>query len=177
MPDKCLTCSAILNDKHPAHQKFCSLKCYWNYPARFWTHVSKTESCWIWTGTLLNGYGIWNWNKHRILAHRYSWTLVNGEIPDGLFVLHNCPGGDNPRCVNPDHLWVGTQKQNREDACQKNRVPRGEKHHNAKLTEKEVIEIRKRYDSGQDIRSISIGYSVSQENVVHVIKRNTWQWM
>lgn len=80
---------------------------------RFWLQVSKTESCWIWTSAKFwNGYGGIRKNGKRIQAHRASWILFNGEIPDGSLVLHRC---DNPACVNPDHLYLGDQKQNAKD--------------------------------------------------------------
>src|ERR1019366_7994311 len=89
-------------------------------------------------------------------AHRYSWELHNGKIPDGLCVLHNCPDGDNPACVNPAHLFIGTKADNNADITQKGRYNharvglvhelaylRGEKHPNAKLTVKIIKAIRK----------------------------------
>lgn len=92
---------------------------------RFDSFVDKPEqwsSCWIWKGSKIGGgYG---WMKIRGInypAHRISWTIHYGQIPDGLFVLHNCPGGDNPACVNPDHLWLGTALDNNRDARDKGR--------------------------------------------------------
>lgn len=92
---------------------------------RFWEKVQKTDSCWPWTG-FLNHFGYGNISSggrygRPIRAHRVSWELHNGPIPDGLFVLHNCPSGDNPACVNPAHLWLGTKLQNSRDMMAKGR--------------------------------------------------------
>jgi hypothetical protein len=91
-------------------QRLCSLACrYATVPLeeRFWSKVRKTESCWLWTGAGGGHYGRLVRGGRLDLSHRVSWELHNGPIPDGLFVLHNCPGGDTPACVNPDHLWLG----------------------------------------------------------------------
>jgi hypothetical protein len=79
--------------------------------ARFWSHVNKTESCWLWTAGLFKGvYGCFKLRKKSRRAHRVSWLIHRGQIPDGMCVCHNCPGGDNPLCVNPDHLWLGADE-------------------------------------------------------------------
>lgn len=88
---------------------------------RFYKKVRKTDSCWIWIGSMLNsGYGRIQILKKFWLAHRVSFTLNIGPIPDGLCVLHDCPGGDNRACVNPDHLWLGTVADNNRDRNLKN---------------------------------------------------------
>ena len=91
---------------------------------RFWSKVLKTESCWLWKGaTQGTGYGrIARGKRNEFpkpeLAHRMSWELHNGPIPKGLIVLHRC---DNPPCVKPSHLFVGTPKDNSDDKCSKGR--------------------------------------------------------
>lgn len=87
---------------------------------RFYEKVQKTESCWLWKGALNSrGYGsLGNGAGKRILAHRYSYVLHRGEIPEGLIVCHTC---DVRECVNPEHLWVGTHKDNSDDMFAKNR--------------------------------------------------------
>jgi hypothetical protein len=100
---------------------------------RFWSHVAKAgpEDCWLWTAASLGGYGVWsfqlNGEKFTIGAHRLSWMLRFGEIPGGLWVLHNCPGGDNRLCVNPAHLWLGTHADNMADMASKGRAACGDR--------------------------------------------------
>jgi len=90
---------------------------------RFWPKVDKSGDCWVWTaGTSRDGYGIIRARVDRawvtVRAHRVSWVIENGTIPDGLLVLHSC---DNPSCVNSDHLWLGTEKDNHRDSEKKGR--------------------------------------------------------
>lgn len=93
---------------------------------RFWANVQKTDTCWIWTGCRSHNYGLMGANKTRILAHRFSWELHNGPIPDGLGVLHRC---DNPPCVNPDHLFLDTFEDNMKDKIAKGRQAKGWRKH------------------------------------------------
>jgi hypothetical protein len=92
---------------------------------RFLARVHKDEEtgCWIFVGSRnAQGYGmLWSSGKLE-KAHRVSWQLYCGPIPNGLLVLHDCPCGDNPTCVNPDHLWLGTQKENVADTWRKGRM-------------------------------------------------------
>lgn len=88
---------------------------------RFWFYVSKRESCWLWTGGLNEyGYGKFNPDRRRpVLSHRFAWTITHGPIASGLNVLHRC---DNPPCVNPAHLFLGTQGDNMHDMHAKGRA-------------------------------------------------------
>lgn len=130
--------------------------------AFFWSKVDKTDSCWNWTGTLdIGGYGEIG-NKH-LAAHRYAYELLKGPIPPGLLVCHTC---DNRRCVNPDHLWLGTTQDNAIDAARKGRKPG-----TPKLTAEQVIEIRARFAGGNIKQTaLAIEYGVSVSNI-HVIVR------
>ncbi len=90
---------------------------------RFWTKVDKTVGCWLWTAYCDDGgYGVVGRPGGQLdKAHRVAWELTYGPIPLGLHVLHNCPGGDNPACVCPEHLWLGTHSDNMRDAVAKGR--------------------------------------------------------
>jgi hypothetical protein len=136
--------------------------------SRFWGYVSKPDdpsACWPWQGRRDHtGYGRFSYTtqvrkKSSTAAHRYSYFLANGFIPDGMHICHSC---DNRQCVNPAHLWPGTDLDNSRDKHKKgrgnnpsglrnarytrpDRTPRGETHPHAKLTNATVIQIRKRY--------------------------------
>ena len=115
----------------------------------FWKKVDKDGplhpicgQCWIWTAFKnKDGYGVFR----GIGAHRVSWKIHNGRIPDGLMVLHKC---DNPGCIRPDHLFTGTDSDNIADSLAKGRYPEGETSYAAKLTKKQVNDIRSRYRRG-----------------------------
>lgn len=170
--------------------KFCCRKCCCNsrvrsLSERFWEKVSKTESCWLWTGaTARGGYGLTSADKKRIRAHRASFEMAYGKIPEGLLVCHKC---DNPPCVRPDHLFLGTQQDNVADrhekgrtsrACEKQKqsVPKGEKCHLSKLTEKDVLDIRVRCQPGQrNMAQVAREYGLSSVNVQCIVHRKTWK--
>jgi hypothetical protein len=122
---------------------FCSRACGYAHrqPApieeRFWQNVEQSSDpngCWIWTGHTSSGYGsLYDPEKrNQIGAHRVSWQIHHGPIPHGLWVLHNCPTGDNPRCVNPAHLWLGTVEDNVADMVAKGRNAHGKHWRNDK---------------------------------------------
>src|SRR5258708_2027850 len=106
-----------------------------NTEADFWSKVAigGDNECWIWqTGKDQDGYGAFWWSNRQVKAHRFSWGLFGGSIPDGMYVLHSC---DNPSCVNPSHLFLGTTQDNTADRDIKERQVRGEKCHTAVLSE------------------------------------------
>lgn len=90
---------------------------------RFWEKVQKSDGCWVWTGATMKsrgGYGAFNVGEHRVkYAHRFSWEIHNGPIPDRMFICHHC---DNPKCVRPDHLFLGDHWDNMADATFKGRM-------------------------------------------------------
>lgn len=94
---------------------------------RFWTRVEKQKTgkrCWIWQGRKSGEYGHFEINGKAMYVHRFSYELHNGPIPKGLFVCHAC---DNPPCVNPKHLWLGTHRENIQDWVKKGRISRKER--------------------------------------------------
>lgn len=138
---------------------------------RFWEKVNKTtpEACWEWTACIdTAGYGlIGDGDKHQ-LAHRLSYELHYGPIPEGMCVCHTC---DNRLCVNPAHLWLGTNADNVADKMNKKRRGRS-----AKLTESQVIEIRNEYArGGVTYQSIADKYGIGMVTVFHIIQRRTWR--
>ena len=90
-----------------------------NTLATFWSRVTTSPSCWLWTGTVnRSGYGVFSIEDRRHLAHRFAWTLTHGEIPEGLLICHHC---DVPGCCRPDHLFLGTYADNNRDSAAKGR--------------------------------------------------------
>lgn len=146
----------------------------------FWDQVEqiKTGECLEWTATLLDsGYGVFMYDHKMWKAHRYAWTITNGPIPKGLCVLHKC---DNPPCVNPDHLYIGTQQDNSNDKYRRGRAVhrRGVDRPEAKLTEEAVKYIRqqnKKYQKGFTHRELGLKFGVSDGTVYNVIHRKTWR--
>jgi hypothetical protein len=141
---------------------------------RFWARVVKTEGCWTWTGKprITFGYGELYVGNGKASAHRYSWLLHNGPIPPGLHVLHRC---DNPRCVNPTHLFLGTPADNSADMVSKDRQARGERSGNAKLTADQAREIWRRRSTGEPLRSIAADYGVSPDLVCKIARGKLWK--
>lgn len=133
---------------------------------------SSSEGCWVWAAAKSgSGYGHIRSRGKLLQAHRVSWMIHYGEIPDGAFVLHHC---DNPPCVRPDHLFLGNDASNTADKVSKGRqsVTWGEACGNAKLTESEVREIRS--ICGLPIKSIASAFGVSKSTVFAIRARRIW---
>lgn len=150
---------------------------YWAHGTpeeRFWSKIDQTDSCWNWTGTLNNrGYGQFFVDRRQVLAHRFSYEYHIGPIPTGVFCLHRC---DNRRCVNPEHLFLGDVKDNYDDMIRKGRGAVGSRHPLAKLTEKDVRDIRARFATGNDlIKDIATDYEVSPSLVGMIVRGKKWK--
>jgi len=155
---------------------------------RFWSKVEKTDECWNWTADKFsNGYGKLR-VKHdgrlrQLGAHRIAYLLTHFEVPDDRFVCHSC---DNPLCVNPKHLWLGTQADNMRDASSKDRVRgtygkfrepdcAGEKNGQAKLTQSQVDEIRERYAlGGVHQKHLAAEFGVFQSTISKLVTHQRW---
>lgn len=147
--------------------------------ARFWSKadVRGPNECWPWLRSVDRcGYGKFQVGaRSNDVAHRVAWRLVNGPVPEGLYVLHHC---DNPPCVNPRHLYTGTQFDNMHDAVVRGRhvpPPRGEAHRTSKLTIAKVAEIRRRAASGETQTSLAGEFGVTQTAISSVVRRRTWK--
>jgi hypothetical protein len=136
-------------------------------------HTPEPNSgCFLWTGYLApNGYGELRIDGSKMSAHRASWVLHRGQIPGGMFVCHKC---DNRACVNPDHLFLGTQKDNMRDAASKGRMnpnQKGERNRAAKLKQDDVLFIRKSSERGV---ALALRFNVSQALVTMIRKGRVW---
>jgi hypothetical protein len=139
--------------------------------ARFWTFVDVrgTNDCWLWIGAKgPDGRPHFRVDSRMVLGTRLSWLIHRGEDPGQLYVLHNCPGGDNPSCVNPEHLWLGTHADNLADAAVKGRK-------NIKLTNEQVIEIRRLHSLAVSRKELAAKFSVSTSLISQIVNRTTRQ--
>lgn len=140
---------------------------------RFWRYVLDPSACWEWRGARNPaGYGTVSDGGRKRLASRAAWELRFGPIPEGLHVLHRC---DNPPCVNPDHLFLGTDLDNAKDREAKNRTSRGVRHYNAKLTDEIVIAMRRAADEGKSTTEIGEMFGTTRFVAYKVISRQTWK--
>lgn len=168
---------------------------------RFWEKVDRSggsESCWLWLANTNGGtisesaYGRFKVDGRNRLAHRVAWELIHGSIPNGLWVLHRC---DNPKCVNPGHLFLGTRSDNMRDAGRKGRLAhqtdkywvtgdrnparrhperlrRGAACHQARLSEANVREIRR---SGESYRALGRRFGVNDKTIRAAAIGLTWR--
>ena len=135
------------------------------------------SGCWLWLGAALpKGYGMIGRGGRGtgyIYAHHVAFQISNGPIPTGQFVLHSC---DNPYCVNPDHLFLGTQKTNMEDKVAKGRQRPGEQHPNARLTWAIVRRMRlERASTNKTLAEIGAPYGADFRHVHEIIQRKIWK--
>jgi hypothetical protein len=141
---------------------------------RFLQYVHKTENCWNWTGYLNErGYGQFDYNQKTCLAHRVSFILFKEAIPEGLFILHSC---DNRKCVNPDHLRIGTNQENMNDKVARGRQAfmKGETNGRSKLKEIVVREIIELSNSGISQKEIANQFEINNSTVSKIINKKLW---
>lgn len=157
------------------------------YAEQFWAKVEKGMSCWVWQGARKSeaglDYGQFYYKGKRLASHRVAWELTNGIIPKGLCVLHKC---DIPSCVNPDHLFLGTRKDNIADRHIKGRDSHGlrhsiacsgENHGSAKLNDNIVKQIRYLCKQGNMTHAqIAAKFGVHKSQISKVKLRTTWKY-
>ena len=169
------------NDKPTG--KFCSSACMGiskritnplHFVNIYHKKVVKSEGCWSWGGSRDKyGYGILGFNNKTLKAHRVSWQIHKGEIINGLFVLHTC---DNRICTNPEHLFLGTAKDNLLDMIKKGRrvAAKGERHSRAKLINENVIELRSSLTLGHSFGMLSKKFNVDRGVIRDIKNGKTW---
>lgn len=146
--------------------------------------VVTESSCWEWQGCITKnyrehkktgGYGLMSaWDGRVMLTHRISWILFRGNIPKGVNVLHDC---DNRKCCNPDHLFLGSQEDNMKDMAEKGRSAKGSKHGQSKLTEDDVLSMRKMHAENMRygyMKVLTDKFKVSREMVWLIVTRKLW---
>jgi len=144
---------------------------------RFWSKVDRRghTDCWPWTGyKMASGRGRMRWNGRMTIASRISYEIENGPVPshaEGTCILHTC---DNPNCVNPAHLWAGTNDDNVADRERKGRGAKGEGHARAKLGESDVREIRRRHEDGASNLHLAKEFGVHANTISAIIRRVNW---
>lgn len=186
---QCVRCGTAFYRRLSGYTQHCSRKCQGEAAGerqrrdpveRFWEKVDRSagpNGCWPWlAGKTSSGYGqFWGAATGLRLAHRFSWALHNGPIPDGLWVCHDCPTGDNPLCVNPAHLMLGTPIFNTLDRCAKGRSAKGERINTAKLTADQVRELRARHAEGESLRRLARTFPVTSACISKIVRRETWR--
>ena len=172
---QCPHCGTLF-ERRPSQSKVCcSRSCGTKYRpkadprGRFWAKVEKTESCWLWRGGLSSGrYGQFHFMGGYAAAHRVAWFLEHGDWPPGgLFVCHTC---DEPKCVRPSHLFLGTHTDNMVNRSKKLRGPN-------RLTPAQVTEARSRCAAGESHTAIANSLGVGRKTISHIANGATWKWL
>ncbi len=149
-----------------------TLALFANAPERFVRKLRREGECVVWHGPRQKwGYGRVVFERKQWGAHRLAYTLHYGAIPEGMHVLHYC---DNPSCVNPNHLWLGTNMQNRQDSVAKGRHAYGSRITQSKLSPEQVAEIRERYKNGERQPFLASCYGVAQSTISKIVRQYRW---
>lgn len=185
--DICLVCGKSYY-KYRNVLKYCSRKCSSqtrkinvdeNYNEKIRVRIKqnitiyKETGCWVWTRykSELGRGNLW-YNGKTIASARVSYMVFKGNIPENYYVCHAC---DNPTCVNPDHLWIGTYQDNTNDRENKKRGAKGEKISISKLKEFMICEIKKDRVSGMTQQAIAEKYNVHQSTISNILRNRTWK--
>jgi hypothetical protein len=187
-PIVCNTCGkqTLARKRTDVRARYCSQKCSWQgnkatplslqaLADMYWDRVERGRGCWLWGGGRGgNGYGILRRAEKSGFspqAHRLSWIFANGAIPQGKYVLHTC---DTPLCVNPSHLFLGSQRDNALDMVKKGRG----RHKTAyKLSVAKVKQIRHLYAKGTRQMDLATRFNVSQPMISLVVRRQEYAWV
>lgn len=143
--------------------------------ARFWDKVKKTETCWLWNATVgTNGYPQFYLNGRHRAAHRISWEMSNGSIPEGMCVCHTC---DITHCVRPDHLFLGSNQENILDRVRKGRSyrPGSDLISGRKLTDSQALELIQKRKAGATLSSLANEYGLNCPAVSAIINGKSWK--
>jgi hypothetical protein len=146
---------------------------------RLWKNTDRSTGCWIWLGLKSQkGYGSISYQGKGVRTHRLAWQLTNGQIPPGMMVCHSC---DNPSCINPDHLFLGTNSDNQKDRVSKGRKNRGEfkkgeSHWCSKLTRAQVDEMRRiRQTTGLSESKLAKMFGIGKSQSHNILIGNGWK--
>lgn len=141
---------------------------------RFIEKIKIVDECWEWISSSDGRYGFFKFENLNYRSHRMSWMLHFGEIPQGMLICHKC---DNMICVNPDHLFLGTQKDNVRDCIKKSRMnrPTGEKNNLSRFKESDIHEIRNLYLEGISSHEIAEKYSTSPSEICDILRCKIWK--
>jgi len=190
MATHCRWCgNPILRNRKSWNRRYCSPQCGFDarrrsVSDRFWSKVDRSpepDGCWVWTAAFFrDGYGRFTIDQIRrsVRAPRVAWELTNGPIPDGVFVCHRC---DNPPCVRPDHLFLGTAADNNADRSAKGRngtmptiAPGNRPSYRTKLTAEQVVEIRQRAAS-TTATALAREFGVSIASICRILRGESWR--
>jgi len=151
-----------------------------NTPDIFWSgvNIKSPDECWEWMGYKdKGGYGNISIRNYPTRTHRYAWELSYGFIPENMCVCHFC---DNPPCCNPRHLWLGTINDNTQDMIKKGRKvsSKGESNGFSKLSEIQVLEIRRLYSMGKYSQTeLAKMFEVTKSNIECIVHYKSWKWL